>query len=252
MQKRAYLANWQQVVSTISLKLELHKLTPQPTPRLKSSVQVLYTLGMFLLVFLVCAIAQSLFSGPYSILYNTISDQGFDQLNPAGYKVFNLGIFITGFIQIPILVYFFKNISPKMPIVAIISFPLTLLGAVGVSFVGVFPMNNQRLHWIAAGFAFFGMYFGANIQFISFLAQRNRITLEKFFRAALVLVLVLINLTFINMIIGMGIRKDVITIQPTFKQLFSFALWEWCYLFSILAYILLQSVFWHYTKVTHR
>ena len=129
-------------------------------------VHFFYTLGVLVSLIVVSIIAQAKFSTKFSIFLNTISEQGSIAMNPLGGKIWRIGVIINGIAHIPHNLFIYKNISPINRFWSKISMVLSLIAAIGFSFVGAIPVDYGDFHNLASIFAFVGYYISAILSFI--------------------------------------------------------------------------------------
>ena len=90
------------------------------------------------------------FPTSYSMKTNFISDLGVHFNNPRGAPIFNTGMIISGFLQIPLMMKMFQVLENGDLILAKLSRMLGLIGALGFIIVGIFPSNISSPHLIGA------------------------------------------------------------------------------------------------------
>jgi hypothetical protein len=140
-----------------------------------------------ILIFLICCIiSQILFRNydinppdSYSIMRYRISQQGYLDRNPVGGWFFIISSGITGILLIGYYMYIFQRIKPTTTILTKIMLYCGILGSIGFSMVGFFPMGNgiiDDIHGLGSDMAFYGMGLAA---FISFLIMIRKMQLKE-------------------------------------------------------------------------
>ena len=147
--------------------------TPQKVQQFKkflrgyasSSFMGWYIASVLTLYVLVIILARSFFPGGYSALDHTISTQGGIADNPDGWWIYCGGIIIVGILLIPIQIYLYHRLQPTLLFVSRLVLFFSLMGAIGFSFLGVFPHDYPESHDIATGAAFGGFILAAVLSF---------------------------------------------------------------------------------------
>ena len=199
-------------------------------------VQSVYMLCVTIIYILISVISQALFPESYSILRNTISNQGNSIINPQGYLIFNIGVFFIGFALIPHILFIMNHIRRTSKIIAYISAVFSVIGSISLSLLGVFPEEVEIPHLIVAGLAFIGFLLGALIMFIGFmermLKRHSCGEVAAFTGLHVILVLSAIAISIFPLMAGVG---DGLFGDGWFT---SFTLWEWTLMISIVLWLL--------------
>jgi hypothetical membrane protein len=188
-------------------------------------IYMLVVVGAFLVV---SVWAQIQFPEPYSILRNTISDQGGIILNPDGHKLWNFAIILLGIFTIPYLLFLYNILRSLSEIASVLSTGLGIISSLSVSFVGIYPLDLKTQHAISAGVAFIGIFLKANIDLVLLLLKNRSQPQSKktinFIKIGIFYTL--LDGAFIMMMITFLINGSMVPI------------WEWLYFSSIALWIL--------------
>ena len=203
-----------------------------------SKVHRVYILLIFILFATICVICQNVFPEPYSILKNSISDQGCPLNNPNGYYLFNIGIIVMALLLVPHFLYLSHVLKQVMPGVTFITLFLGFIGSIGMIIVGIFPKHMEPIHGIAAMITFIAFFLYSNGTFIIFL--QTRIFLKSFRSRSkgLITYLVLFNISFAGLIIACIFLENPPESQEIMNLFFTFPLWEWLYFLVIMGWLI--------------
>lgn len=224
-----------QRISEIGNKLKL-----QSSPRMTSSTQFIYLLSLSGSFFLMLYLSQQFFVEDFSIFRFCISDQGDPLLNPGGDIIFNTGVILFGFLQLPIYIYFYKHLLQSHPVIAKIAFAYYLISSLGMINVGIFPVYERTLHWIAAILTFFGFFFGANLSLLCLFRPKGgalHYSLNED-KIKMIVVSILLDVEFIIMIISMILKKKTAFPHENLPLWLQFSFWEWLFLLFTLLWMM--------------
>ncbi|MHA1745867.1 MAG: DUF998 domain-containing protein, partial [Promethearchaeota archaeon] len=185
---------------------------------------MLVVVGAFLVV---SVWAQIQFPEPYSILRNTISDQGGIILNPDGYKLWNFAIILLGIFTIPYFLFLYNILRSLSEIASVLSTGLGIISSLSVSFVGIYPLDLQAPHAISAGIAFIGIFLKANIDLVLLLLKnRSQPQSKKTINIIKIgIFYTLLDGAFIMMMTTFLINGSIVPF------------WEWLYFLSVVLWI---------------
>ena len=202
-----------------------------------SKVHRFYIIFLLSIFALICVIAQTMFPESYSILTNTISDQGCPLSNPDGYFLFNAGLILTGILMIPHFLYIFNVLKQIMPVFTLITIFFGIASSIGIILVGFFPQNIVPIHAIASKIAFSAFFLHANCTFIILLFTRQYLKSFRNRSKGLILYLIVFNLTFIFLLIACIFKENPPESQNIFQSIFTFSMWEWIHFLVIIGWL---------------
>lgn len=145
-----------------TLQIKLERLINGRSPR---EIQVIYIWSVFLTLTAVSILAQIFYPADFSLLSNTISQQGSIHENPIGSIIWRIGVILNGFAHIPHIFYIEHHLKPYNQKKAKFMRNFGIISAISFSLVGLFSIEYGAIHYIAALFAFWGYYFTGNISF---------------------------------------------------------------------------------------
>lgn len=190
-------------------------------------------------------------AGPFSFFTHWISNLG---IGPNGSMyVFNIGLVITVFSFTPFMIYMIRFAWNEMEgehilikkFSVIITLILSILTLLGLFLVALFPMwpSTIVMHFIAAMMFFIGSMFWT-ISFTITLFLFRKISILQIVATVVAVVVVAIFLGSIVITMGSGIVvADIASFISTSGTFLWACFWEWMYLFSILAYVFLTSIY---------
>jgi hypothetical membrane protein len=148
------------------------------TGKFSKKEHIIYVFAIFVFFVLCLIISQALFPGDFNIINNKISEQGNPILNPTGHWFFNIGALITGLLIVPSFLYLYRRISilPGSQIFrkfTKMSIGFSVIGSIGLAFVGIFPEIYGWFHIIAADVTFGGLCGGAFIIFFMIVIKKS-------------------------------------------------------------------------------
>ena len=207
-----------------TLRVPVEVMTGKSSPKNHRNY-MLVVVGAFLVV---SVWAQIQFPEPYSILRNTISDQGGIILNPDGHKLWNFAIILLGIFTIPYLLFLYNILRSLSEIASVLSTGLGIISSLSVSFVGIYPLDLKTPHAISAGIAFIGIFLKANIDLVLLLLKNRSQPQSKksinFIKIGIFYTL--LDGAFIMMMTTFLINGSIVPF------------WEWLYFVSIALWIL--------------
>jgi len=206
-----------------TLRVPVEVMTGKSSPK-NHRKYMLVIAGVFLLV---SVYAQISFPETYSILRNTISDQGGILLNPDGHKLWNLGMVLLGIFTIPYLLFLYNILRSLSEIVSLISTAIGIISSLSVSFVGLYPLDLRTPHMISASVAFIGIFLKANIDLVLLLLKNKSRPKSKqatnFIRIGIFYTL--LDGAFVMMMATYVINGSIVPF------------WEWLYFLSVVLWI---------------
>lgn len=205
--------------------------------------QLIYLISFSFLSLLICWIARLYFPEPFSIKLFSISAQGDPRINPKGCRIFNIGIFILGFWQIPHIFYIFKHLRKFSPNLSKLSLILNIISVFNVSLVGIFPLNYELAHQIVATIAFSGYILSINI-YTFILIMKIPYTFHHLNQIVIGLFTFVINFLYVIMIISWRMEENS-SGNALLRVIWNFSLWEWFYFYGILCWFMLLSLIFY-------
>jgi len=190
-------------------------------------------------------------AGPFSFFTHWISNLG---VGPNGSMyVFNIGLVITVFSFTPFMIYMIKfalnelksdsTLFKRFSVIATII--LSILTLLGLFLVALFPMWPETIimHFIAAMMFFLGsMFWTVSFTITLFLFRKISIVQITATVVAVVIVAIFLgNIVFLATTVG--IPTDLAAFISTSGTPLWVRFWEWMYLFAILAYVFLTSIY---------
>jgi len=152
-----------------TLRVPVEVMTGKSSPK-NHRKYMLSIAGVFLII---SVYAQIRFPETYSILRNTISDQGSILLNPDGHQLWNVGMILLGIFTIPYLLFLYNILKSLSEIESLVSTVIGIASSISMSFVGIYPLDLKTPHAISAGIAFIGIFLKANIDLILILIKNR-------------------------------------------------------------------------------
>ena len=190
-----------------------------------------YVSFVVLIFIVISVIAQISYPDQYSILIHTISHQGSIIFNPKGHRLWNIGVFLIGFLMVPHFLKLFHIFKPLSSIISAISSGLGVVSSVSLSFVGLFPLDFRQPHFVFAGVCFGGIFITANLYLV--LLIRRVIHAKNITQPPIVSKIVVIGL--IYLVFNVGFIMMAITYQLNGGIV---AIWEWFYFICIILWLL--------------
>jgi len=173
----------------------------------------------------------------YSMRTHFISSLGVYLNNPQGAPIFNTGIILIGFLQIPLTMNLYQILEKGNLKLAKISRSFSIIGALGFIIVGIFPSNISAPHLTGAFMVFIGYYLAANINWIILIQKRKRSEEFKSNTSHLSFLFLVFNLIanqfFISVIIDLIYPNHILHSYGFFSS----SLWEWIYMIAIISWL---------------
>ncbi len=191
---------------------------------------------------LMWSLAQFFFIGQYSILNNTISNQGRTDLNPNGFFFFTIGAVVTGIFLISHFLYIYNNLKPTSKVILILSIIAGITGAIGFIFVGLIPGDVYKPgHSMAARIAFGGLELSSVFMIPVFL--RKIISGDPWpskIQFIFMYVLFFLSLILALIVPEMDYLTEAWSIDPRW---FTWPPWQWLSFFNVLIWLVLMYLY---------
>jgi len=182
-------------------------------------------------------IPRTLYPTFYSMKTHFISSLGVYLNNPRGAPIFNTGLILIGFLQIPLTMNLYHILEKGNSKLAKISSTFSIIGALGFIIVGIFPSNISAPHLTGAFMVFIGYYFVTNINWIILIQKRKRSEDIRSSTRPLGILYVVFNLIagqfFTSVIIDLFFPNHILHSYGFFSS----SLWEWIYMIAIISWL---------------
>ena len=216
--------------------------------RKKGAISGLIATGFGAGMILVACLLHSL-AGPFNIFTHWISNLG---VGPLGSNyVFNIGLFITGFLYIPFFLSFVRFLwlekGEKLALLrnigTFLGIAFAFLALLGLILVAIFPMYMHLIYGHGLGAI---LFFGSATVFsgiftLSIIINKKWSKWHVLQIAASVFVMFVLGMLMFNASLrpsGVDIFTFITPGTPSWMRF-----WEWMYLYAILAYIALTCLF---------
>jgi len=204
--------------------------------RAQKKVHFFWLLATFVIIMLGTLSARFLYPNSYSILRRSISSLGNPYKNPDGYLYWNIAMFVTGFMLIPTLLYFYRALEPIAHITSQMFLYIGIISSLGISGVGLFS-EETIIHYVFATIAFFGLIFAFSCNVYTLSKQlKSKAAWPKLIPTILLfaqLFLIMAGFLTAFSIYWLYYFFDIYL----FIELFYLPLWEWLVLISNFVYI---------------
>ncbi|MHA1803302.1 MAG: hypothetical protein ACTSU4_02080 [Promethearchaeota archaeon] len=196
---------------------------------------ILVIVLIFLLI--MWALAQFFFKGHYSILNNTISNQGRTDYNPRGFYFFTIGCAVSGFFIIFHFLFIYKKYAPTLIWLLTFSCIAGMIGGIAFMGVGFIPGDIYKPgHSFFARLAFGAFYTSA---FSLLIVMVRKVQLKESW-PSLKQILIIYGV-FVVLLLLTIIIPELDTLANTFNvdpRLFEWPLWQWTSFFNVLMWLI--------------
>ncbi len=199
----------------------------------------LYTLAMVAAFGGLVTAALLLFPN-YTFFDYSMSSLGAWHKNPAGWWLFSLAMWVMGVMIVPYFMHVKRRFEKYTPRLARLFNACALVTAVSMVLLGFFPESpgTDMIHYLDAGFIFFGFLADACISGISLARMARAESLRQ--RKIVIIVSIMITVAAF-LIIAIGLGMTYIISRSAFLS--SIYFWEWYYLVVCIGlYLLLLEV----------
>lgn len=197
---------------------------------------LIYLTAMLIIYGLGILVSASIFPGGFSFKTVYISYLGGNENNPSGYHSYNISVFITGIMLIPIFSYIYQQFKPDPKLLNQISLLFGLIGCIGFSSLSIFHQGAVgNSHRTATLITFGGL--GASALFTLVASIRKICLKQPWPKIRHILVIYGILFSTITIILLFTEYSELFASWNIDEVYFGDRFWEWFYLLTVIDWI---------------